>query len=217
MMNLTTPQGSTKPGDESKKPQTGGYKSRLDQILAKAGNNNPIAAAQARTQSGAQTKDPATGQATPQPAAAIAPPAPAPAQNKPQNPNDRLQQILAMAGKTPAQRAQAQAQQNQAANAANIQAMLQSYLQSLSQDPRKVLKCDIEFQANPGANDDLYFRCYVDQNNNIYWDVFGLDIAHVVPARIQNYCLYDDYYKGVPDADFQADMATATVHSSSIV
>lgn len=216
MMNLTTPQGSTKPGDGKDKQQAGGYKSRLDQILAQAGSNNPIAAAQAKNQPKASTKDPTTGQITPQPAATMAPTAP-PAPAAPQDPNQKLQQILAMAGQTPAQRAQSQAQAAQMNSLANIQAMINSYMQALSQDARKVLKCDIEFSVNPGANDDVYFRCYVGQNNIIYWDVFGQDISHLIPNRIANYALYDDYYKGVPDSDFQSDMATATVHSHQIV
>lgn len=215
MMNLTTPQGSTKPGDGKDKQQAGGYRSKLDEILAQAGNNNPIAAAQAKNQPKTSIRNPATGQITPVPTTPIPPATPAPA--APQNPNDRLQQILAMAGKTPAQRAQAQAQQNQASGAANIQTMLNAYMQALSQDARKVLMCDIEFAANPGANDDVYFRCYVGQNNIVYWDVFGQDISHLIPNRIANYALYDDYYKGVPDSDFQADMTTATVHSHQIV
>lgn len=218
MMDLSNPQGNTKP-DENKtaSASAGGYKSRLDAILAKAGSNNPIAAAQSKTAQPPATQPAApVSPAVPPVAATPVPPA-GPAQTAPQNPNDRLQQILAMAGQTPAQRAQTQAQQNQAASAANIQAMLQAYMQSVAQDPRKVLKCDIEFQANPGANDELYFKCYADQNNNIYWDVFGLDISHVIPTRIGNYQLYDDYYKGVTHADFMADMATATVHSHQVV
>lgn len=215
MTNFTTPQGGTPKDSEKKTSGSTGYKSKLDEILAQAGNNNPIAAAQAKNTGKAAAQATQPQVVTHVPATPI-PPA-APAQSAPQNPNDRLQQILAMAGKTPAQRAQAQAQQNQASGAANIQAMLQAYMQSVAQDPRKVLKCDIEFQANPGANDELYFKCYADQNNNIYWDVFGLDIAHVIPARISNYQLYDDYYKGVTHADFMADMATATVHSHQVV
>lgn len=215
MTNFTTPQGGTPKDSEKKTSGPTGYKSKLDEILAQAGNNNPIAAAQAKNTGKAAAQATQPQVVTPVPATPI-PPA-APAQSAPQNPNDRLQQILAMAGKTPAQRAQAQAQQNQASGAANIQAMLQAYMQSVAQDPRKVLKCDIEFQANPGANDELYFKCYADQNNNIYWDVFGLDISHVIPTRIGNYQLYDDYYKGVTHADFMADMATATVHNHQVV
>lgn len=153
-----------------------------------------------------------TPAAPPVTAPAVQPSAPA----QPQSHKDRLAQILAMAGKTPAQRAQAQAQQNLANNAAGILAMLQNYIQAVSQDPRKVLACDVEFSCNPGANADIYFKCYADANGNVYWDVFGDDISYVVPPRISNYQLYDDYYKGVADADFQADMATATVHSHSI-
>lgn len=223
MTNFTTPQGSTpKDGGAGKPAGQGGYKSKLEEILAKAGNNNPIAAAQAKNQgkpaqpaaSVPATAAPAPA-AQPVPAAPVAPTAPA-VPGQPQNPGDRLQQILAMAGQTPAQRAQAQAQQNLANNAAGILAMLQGYLQAVSQDPRKVLACDIEFSANPGANADMYFKCYADQAGNLYWDVFGDDISYVVPSRIASYQLYDDYYKGVTDADFQADMAAATVHSHRI-
>ena len=213
MTNFTTPQGTSVPDNGKKNGQASGYKSRLDEILAKAGNNNPIAAAQARAPQ-QPAAAPQAQAAQPQvPPAAV--PAPA-AQAQPQNPNDRLQQILAMAGQTPAQRAQAQAQQNLANNAAGIMAMLQGYMQAVAQDPRKVLACDIEFSANPGANADVYFKCYADQAGSLYWDVFGDDISYVVPSRIGNYRLYDDYYKGVADADFQADMASATVHSHRI-
>ncbi len=229
MTNFTTPQGSTaKDAGQQQPKQSGGYKSKLDEILAKAGNNNPIAAAQAKNlgktqpqQAAAQPPAQATSQA-PAPSAPVAPAAPAPAvpaaPAAPQNPNDRLQQILSMAGKTPAQRAQAQAQQNLANNAANVAQMLQNYVQALSQDPRKLLCCDVEFSANPGANTEIYFKCYADAAGNIYWDVFGEDIDYTVSGlRMANYGLFDNYYRGVADADLRADMATATIHSSSVV
>lgn len=225
MTNFTTPQGNTpKDGGAAKPAGQGGYKSKLEEILAKAGNNNPIAAAQAKNlgktaqqpqQPAQQSPQPQQAPQAPAPAAPAAPQPAAPAQ--PQNPNDRLQQILAMAGQTPAQRSQTQAQQAQAQQAANIQAMLQGYLQALAQDPRKILECDVEFPANPGANDTIYIKCYADASNNIYWDVFGDDISYIIPGRIANYQLLDYYYRGITDADFQADMATATVRSHRIV
>lgn len=229
MTNFTKPQGSTQPGNNQPK-SSGGYKSKLDEILAKAGNNNPIAAAQAKnTGKAAQAaSQPAAQQPAPAPAPAPAAPAPPPAAapapmppvapGTPQDPNDRLQQILAMAGQTPAQRAQAQAQQALASNAANIAQMLQNYLMAVTQDPRKLLCCDIEFSSNQGANTDIYFKCYGDANGNVYWDVFGEDIDYTVQGtKTSGHGIYDNYYRGVPDAEFRADMATATVHSSNIV
>ena len=50
MQDFSKPQGQTSkdlPG-KAGATGTGGYKSKLDEILAKAGNNNPIAAAQAK-------------------------------------------------------------------------------------------------------------------------------------------------------------------------
>ena len=247
MTNFTTPQGQTSkdlPG-KSGTAGAGGYKSKLDEILAKAGTNNPIAAAQAKNLGKTQQQAPAPSQPqsptpsqplpqttgmAPQPAPPAAqPPVPAPAApvptappasapGAPQNPNDRLQQILAMAGQTPAQRAQTQAQQALANNAANIAQMLQNYLMAVSQDPRKILCCDIEFASNPGANTEVYFKCYADAAGNAYWDVFGEDIDYTVQGlKTTGYGLFDNYYRGVTDADFRADMATATVHSSQII
>lgn len=230
MTNFSKPQGGTPKNDGSKpgsKPAgQAQYKSKLDEILARAGNNNPIAAAQAKTGQAPQpdpaaktpVQQPGPPQITPQPPAqttGFAPQPTAPAQ--PQDPADKLQQILSMAGKTPAQRAQMQAQQAAANTAANIQAMIQNYMTAVAQDPRKVLNCDIEFPGNPGANDALWFKCYADQNGNTYWDAFGVDIAYIIPPKIAQYALYDDYYRGIPQADFMADIATATVHSHSIV
>lgn len=233
MTNFSTPQGQTSKDVPGKAPaSSGGYKSKLDEILAKAGGNNPIAAAQAKNlgKSQPQPSSPplpqTTGMAgkpvTPQAPAAAPPPvpaAPAPAAPAgPPDPNDRLQQILAMAGQTPAQRAQSQAQQALANNAAGIAQMLQNYIQALSQDPRKILCCDIEFSSNSGANTEIYFKCYADAAGNIYWDVFGEDVDYTVQnAKIAGYGLFDNYYRGVTDADLRADMATATVHSHSIV
>lgn len=220
MTNFSNPQGTTPKASGSGQgaSQAGGYKSRLDEILAKAGANNPIAAAQARNAPPAQPAPGGPQQPAQQAPAQPAPPplSAAPAPQQAQTPADKLQQILAMAGKTPAQRAQYHAQQAAASAAANIQAMLQGYMQAVSQDPRKVLRCDIEFQANPGANEEAYFKCYGDAAGNIYWDMFGNDISYIVPSRIASFHLYDDYYKGVPNADFMADMATATVHAHSI-
>ena len=229
MQDFSTPQGQTSKNSAGKAPaSSGGYKSKLEEILAKAGSNNPIAAAQAKNPGKTPAAPPQAPVLSPAPAPATAPvtpaaptavpstPAAAPA--APQNPNDRLHQILAMAGQTPAQRAQTQAQQTLANNAANIAQMLQNYIQQLSQDPRKLLCCDIEFSANPGANTEIYFKCYADANGNIYWDVFGEDIDYTVQGlKMANYGLFDNYYRGVADADLRADMATATVHSSRIV
>lgn len=230
MTNFSKPQGNTPKngGGSGGQPAQGGYKSRLDEILAKAGANNPIAAAQAKNIQPAPTAAQPQAPAAPQPPQAPPPvlpntavpgsaPQPAAPQAGPVDPNARLQQILAMAGKTPAQRAQAQAQQAAANAAAGIQAVIQAYMQAVAQDPRKALMCDIEFQANPQANDDVYFKCYGDAAGNIYWDVFGNDISYIMPSRIASFHLYDDYYKGVPHADFMADMATATIHSNRIV
>lgn len=247
MKDFSTPQGQTSkdlPGRTGGASGSGGYKSKLDEILAKAGNNNPIAAAQAKNLGKTQPQAPAPSQPKPPlphttgmapqappaaPTASQAQPAPAPAAPVPpaaapaapgatQNPNDRLQQILAMAGQTPAQRAQAQAQQALANNAAGIAQMLQNYLMAVSQDPRKLLCCDIEFSSNSGANTEIYFKCYADAAGNVYWDAFGEDIDYTVQnAKIAGYGLFDNYYRGVTDADFRTDMSTATVHSSQIV
>lgn len=234
MTNFSTPQGQTSKDVPGKAPaSSGGYKSKLDEILAKAGGNNPIAAAQAKNLGKSQPQPPSqpmpqtTGMAgkpvTPQAPAATPPPVPAvpvqpAAPGTAQNPNDRLQQILAMAGQTPAQRAQTQAQQALANNAANVAQLLGAYMQAVSQDPRKLLCCDIEFSSNAGANTEIYFKCYADAAGNIYWDVFGEDIDYTVQnQKIAGYGLFDNYYRGVPDADFRTDMAQATIHSNSIV
>ena len=210
------------------KANSQGYASKLDEILAKAGQNNPIAKMQAKPAPQAAPAPPpaqpaqnlpqTTGMA-PQPAAPVVP---APAQTtapQPQSPQDKLSQILAMAGKTPAQRAQAQAAQAQASQAANVQAVLAGYVQAVAQDPRKILQCEIEFQSTSGASDTVYFKCYADQAGNVYWDAFGVDIGYIVPTGIGNYQLptMDDYFRGIPDQVFQADMATATIHSNQIV
>lgn len=230
MTNFSKSQGRTPKDDGSKSgSQPSGqaqYKSRLDEILARAGNNNPIAAAQAKAGQATQPdpaakapiQQPGPPQLTSQPPAqttGFAPQPAAPAQ--PQDPADKLQQILSMAGKTPAQRAQMQTQQAAANAAANIQAIIQNYMNAASQDFKKVLNCDIEFSGNPGANDALWFKCYDDQCGNICWDIFGIDIAYIIPPQISQYALYDDYYRGVPHANFMAAMATATIHSHSIV
>ena len=208
-----------KPQAQAGASGTGGYASKLEQIQAQAGQNNPIAKMQNMPQQQPAAQAPGAQPAARAPVPAAPVPAPAPqAPAAPQTPQDRLQQILAMAGQTPAQRAQAQAQQAHASAQANIAAMLQSYLQAVSQDPRKILHCDIEFAANQGANADIWFKCYGDAAGNIYWDVFGEDISYTVSnTKIDGYALFDNYYRGVPDADFRADMATATVHSHSLV
>lgn len=205
---------------------TGGYASKLEQILAKAGQNNPIAKMQGKAPQQPTAQPPAAPAPAAQPPAARSPmpatPAPAPAApaapSAPQTPQDRLQQILAMAGQTPAQRAQSQAQQAQASAQANIAAMLQAYMQAVSQDPRKILRCDIEFSPNPGANTEIYFKCYADASGQVYWDAFGEDIDYTVSnTKIDGYGLIENYYRGVPDADFRADMATAKIHSHGVV
>lgn len=209
------------------------YQSRLASILAKAGGQAGTPAAGQAPAPSAQPAAPAgppqtpatqapsqAGASVPQPAPA-AHPVPGPAasapQAQPQDPSQRLQQILAMAGQTPVQRAQAQAQQAQANNAAAIMGIVQNYIQAVSQDPRRILLCDIEFSANPGANTDIYFKCYADQAGNVYWDAFGDDISYVIPAGMGGYQLLDNYFRGIPADVFQADMATARVHSHQIV
>ena len=175
------------------------YKSRLDEILAKAGGNNPIAAAQAKN----------TGKAAAQPPI---PPAAQPAQANPADPSQRLQQILTMAGQTPAQRAQAQAQQAQQNNVNNLNQGIAQYLQALQQDITKMLQIDAEF-PNLGSPDDYYLRCYADVNGNMFWDLHGNDIDYQLQNTVMTkYQLHEDYYKGIPDTDLRAVFSTAKIH-----
>lgn len=198
MTNFTRSNSQTTP--EQNKP-SGSYQSRLDQILAQAGKNNLVAASQAK-----QAK---------------------PDQNKPGSesvcgafiagPQDKLSQILAQAGQTPAQRAQSQTQAKQANQQAYINNMLQGFMSALTQDPTKLLKCDIEFSGNAGANDDLYFKCYADAKNNIFWDVFGSDISYIIPGSWDQYAIYQDYYRGIPDQAFHTELANSTIHSDAVI
>lgn len=201
MTNFT--RSNSQPAPEQNKPSDS-YQSRLDQILAQAGKNNPIAASQ-------------TKQAKPD-------------QNKPGGesvcgtfiagpscPQDKLSQILTQAGQTPAQRAQSQTQAKQANQQAYVNNMLQGFMSALVQDPAKLLKCDIEFAGNAGANDDLYFKCYVDAKNNIFWDVFGSDISYIIPGSWDQYAVYQDYYRGIPDQAFRAELVNGIIHSDAVI
>lgn len=198
MTNFT--RSASQPAPEQDK-SSGSYQSRLDQILAKAGKNNPIAANQAKPNQEKPGEEPVCG-------AFIAGGA---------GPQDKLSQILARAGQTPAQRAQSQAQAKQANQQAYVNNMLQGFMSALAQDPAKLLKCDIEFSGNAGANDDLYFKCYVDTRNNIFWDAFGSDISYIIPSTWDQYAVYPDYYRGIPDQAFRAELVNGTIHSDSVV
>lgn len=199
-----------------------GYQSKLDEILARAGNNNPIAAAQARNTGKAaaqpspnntsQSNPAQTPQAVPPAAQPPMPPAAQPAPANPADPSQKLQQILAMAGQTPAQRAQSQAQQAQQNNVNNLNQGIAQYLQALQQDITKMLQIDAEF-PNLGSPDEYYLRCYADVNGNMFWDLHGNDIDYQLQNTVMTkYQLHEDYYKGIPDTDLKAVFSTAKIH-----
>ncbi len=196
------------------------YKSRLDAILAKAGNNNPIARAQAKAQPpSGQAPQPAAGQ--PVTAMPAIPQAPAPAPAQPQDPNQRLQQILAMAGQTPAQRAQAQAQQkSQQTSQQAVAAFLsgcQAYFAALAQDATKMMRMEAEF-GGVGNTDDYYLRCYADAKGGAFWDLSGEDIDYQLQnTPIAQYALYDNYYRGIPDAVMRQAVGSAKQVSCHVV
>lgn len=198
MTNFTRSASQPAPGQG--KP-SGSYQSRLDQILAQAGKNNPIAASQAKPNQEKPGEEPVCGTFV--------------AGNS--DPQDKLSQILAKAGQTPAQRAQSQARAKQANPQAYVNNMLQGFMSALVQDPAKLLKCDIEFSGNAGANDDLYFKCYVDAKNNIFWDVFGSDISYIIPGAWDQYAVYQDYYRGIPDQAFRAELVNGIIHSDAVI
>lgn len=198
------------------------YRSKLDAILAKAGENNPIAKAQAKSVPKPQSPAAAVPPPSVPPAAQAAQPAaPQTGAPVPQDPSQKLQQILAMAGQTPAQRAQYQAkqkaQQSSQQSSAAFSAGVQAYLQALQQDPRKMLRAEAEF-GGVGNTDEYYLRCYADAQGNVFWDLSGEDVDYQLQSTpIHQYGLYDNYYRGVPDAVMRQAFASAQQVSCTVV
>lgn len=211
-----------------------GYKSKLDEILAKAGGNNPIAAAQARNLGKPAAPQPTPNNTTPpglasQPQSQLPGPTPPPMtpppagpvpqqpQANPADPTQRLQQILAMAGQTPAQRAQSQAQQAQQNNAAQFQNMVNQYLQALQQNPHKIMMIEAEF-PNLSGPDDYFLQCHADITGAIVWAVHGVDIDYQLQnTTFTKHKLHDNFYNAVPDADLKAVFSTAIITSFHVI
>lgn len=195
------------------------YQKKLDEILKKAGGQSRNAAtppAQPANPASANTvsqQPAAPAQPVTQPAAA----ATVPQASAPADPGDRLKKILAMAGMTPAQQAQAKAQAKAASTAKQAASILQKYKSALPGNPSAVLLLDVDF-GSQGNNESVYMTAVADVNGNWFYSLFGNDIGYAIPDAIQAYELIDDmYYQGVPEQVLLGELASSVINQDNIM